>query len=166
MGIFQQASDAFVLATANDEIQDRWIPDEEWVHHIRSKEYLKPCMVNSLNSGISRKFQFYNDRYECPFAERVLSYFIHKHQVTVSKTTGEKKTIYFYFYLSTQKKAIPEISNRLWSKGKPSSVSVDPERSSKWTYCDGQNWDRKHSRILELRNQKSVNFGLNNVPNH
>jgi hypothetical protein len=106
------AADAFVLATADDEMQDRWIPDEEWVRHIRIKEYLKPCVVNSLNFGISRRFQFYNDRYECPFAGRVL-YFMHKHYVTVSKTTGEKKTIYFYFYLSNQNKAIPEISNQL-----------------------------------------------------
>jgi hypothetical protein len=112
MSIIQKAADAFVLATADDEMQYWWIPDEEWVHHIQSKEYFKPCNVNSLQSGISRRFQFYNDRYACPFAEQVL-YFMHKHYVTMSKTTGEKKNIVFYFYLSTQNKEIPEISNRL-----------------------------------------------------
>jgi hypothetical protein len=43
----QKAADAFVLATADDEMQDRWIPDEEWVRHIRRKEYLKPCTLDS-----------------------------------------------------------------------------------------------------------------------
>jgi hypothetical protein len=38
---------------------------------------------------------------------------MHKHYVTVSKTTGEKKNIIFYVCLSTQNKAIPEISNQL-----------------------------------------------------
>jgi hypothetical protein len=51
MTIIQKAADAFVLATADDEMQDRWIPDEEWVRHIRSKEYLKPCMVKNLDFG-------------------------------------------------------------------------------------------------------------------
>ena len=64
MSIIKKAANAFVLlATADDEMQDWWIPDEEWVHHIQSKEYLKPYMVISLNFGISRRFQFYNDRY-------------------------------------------------------------------------------------------------------
>jgi hypothetical protein len=60
MSIIQKAANAFVLATADDEMQDRWIPDEEWKRHIRSKEYYKPCMVISLNFGISGRFQFYN----------------------------------------------------------------------------------------------------------
>jgi hypothetical protein len=42
---------------------------------------------------------------------------MHKHYVTVTKKIGEKeaekKKICFYFYLSTQNKSIPEISNRL-----------------------------------------------------
>jgi hypothetical protein len=116
MGILQQASAAFVLATADDEMQDRWIPDEEWVRHIRSKEYFKPCQVNSLNAGISRRFQFLNDRYECPFAKQVI-YLIHRHYLTVTKKTGEKeaekKNILFYFYRSTPSKEIPKISNQL-----------------------------------------------------
>jgi hypothetical protein len=29
MSIIQKAANAFVLATADDEMQDRWIPDEE-----------------------------------------------------------------------------------------------------------------------------------------
>jgi hypothetical protein len=33
MSIIQKADDAFVLATPYDEMQDWWIPDEEWVHH-------------------------------------------------------------------------------------------------------------------------------------
>jgi hypothetical protein len=63
MSIIQKAAVAFVLATADNEMQDRWIPDEEWVRHIRSKAYFKPCKAISLNFGISRRFQFYNDRY-------------------------------------------------------------------------------------------------------
>jgi hypothetical protein len=35
MSTILTAADAFVLATADDEMQDRWIPDEEWVRHIR-----------------------------------------------------------------------------------------------------------------------------------
>jgi hypothetical protein len=65
-----QAVNAFVLATADDEMQYQWIPDEDWVcHHVPSKEYSKPCKVSSLNFGISKKFQFSNERYECPFAK-------------------------------------------------------------------------------------------------
>jgi hypothetical protein len=75
MSIIQKAADAFVLASAHDEMQDGWIPDEEWVRHIRSKENFKPCNVNSLCSGISRRFQFYNDRYACPFASSTMILF-------------------------------------------------------------------------------------------
>ena len=57
MSTILTAADAFVLATADDEMQDRWIPDEEGVRHIRSKEYLKPCMVKNLNFGISRRLE-------------------------------------------------------------------------------------------------------------
>jgi hypothetical protein len=99
----QAASDAFVLATAkDDEMHDRWIPDEKWVRHISSKEYFKSCKVNSLNFGISKKFQFPNDRYERPFAKQVL-YLAHKHYLMATKKIrekkAEKKTIAFYFYL-------------------------------------------------------------------
>jgi hypothetical protein len=100
----RQAYDAFVLATADEKMQDRWIPKEEWVHHIRSREYFKPCKkVKSLNFGISTQFQFFNDRYECPFAKQVL-YLMHKHHVTVmTKKIGEKeaekKNIFYFIFI-------------------------------------------------------------------
>jgi hypothetical protein len=115
-----------VLATADDEMQDRWIPDEEWVRHIRSKEYLKSCMVTNLNYGINKRFQFSNDRYECPFAKRVL-YFRNRHSVTVSP--GTKKNICFYYCLSTQNKEIPEISNRLDPNPNPNRKKAPTKKS-------------------------------------
>jgi hypothetical protein len=122
----RQASYAFVLATSDDEMQDRWIPAEEWVHHIRIKENFKSCKVNSLNFGISKKFQFSNDRYECPFAKQVL-YLTYTHYLTATKKIGEKeaekKNIAFYFYLSTQNKAAPEISNQLELCGKTCGIA-------------------------------------------
>jgi hypothetical protein len=52
-----QCYDAFVKATNDIGIgmQDRWIADEDWVHHIRNQDELKDCNVSHMNHSISSK---------------------------------------------------------------------------------------------------------------
>jgi hypothetical protein len=111
-------------------------------------------------------------RYECPVAKQVL-YFMHKHYVTVS-ATGEKKTIYFCFYLSTQNKVLPKILDRLevwqdvWDGIKANRDSRRNFKQEEMTIPVGKYDPSKEPRhvspevsspqpvrgILELRNEK------------
>ena len=59
MGSRQTAADAFLEASCHDEVQGRWIPDEDWVRFIRLR-LGKECLLYDMNMGLSRKLSFLN----------------------------------------------------------------------------------------------------------
>jgi hypothetical protein len=55
---------AFVKATNDIGMQDKWIPDDNRARHIRNEDGLKDCKVShNMNRSISSKCLFTNNRY-------------------------------------------------------------------------------------------------------
>jgi hypothetical protein len=58
MGSRQTVVDAF-SAVCDDSMLDRWIPDKDWVRHIRDIGEID-CTITNLNMGMSRQCVWQN----------------------------------------------------------------------------------------------------------
>jgi hypothetical protein len=61
MGSRQMAVKAFLDAAVNDDMMlDQWIPDEDWVRHIRENG-ATGCSIVNLNTGLALQCVWQND---------------------------------------------------------------------------------------------------------
>jgi hypothetical protein len=119
MGSRQKAVDAF-SAVCDDSMLDRWIPDEDWVWHIRDNGEID-CTITNLNMGMSRQCVWQNN--QANLQGRTV--FHNKKKIRISKVT--KKQIRFYYVLSAGKPA-PTVPS---DQGFYQSLWDDPDRSNR-----------------------------------
>jgi hypothetical protein len=122
MGVYQKAVKAFLDLTCDDAMMDRWIPDEDWVRHMRLNcEY--DCSVSNLNNGIAKQCVWQNNHAILQGTTIVYN----KKKVQICKTKATKKTISFYYALSAGKSVPTVPSNQAFYQ----SLWDDPDRSNR-----------------------------------
>ncbi len=99
MGSRQKAVEAF-SAVCDPSMLDRWIPDEDWIRHIRDSGF-NDCSITDLNSGLSRQCAWQN--HHASLHGRTVFYNIMKIRILKNLTT--KKQIRFYYIMSAGKPA-------------------------------------------------------------
>jgi hypothetical protein len=116
---------AFVKATNDIGMQDKWIPDDDWVRHIRNEDGLKDCKVSHMNRSISSKCLFTNNRYVSPENNKTILW--NKQRIVPKKSTAIKTLIHFYYLVSSATGLIPTIQRdtESWQ-----AICDDEDRSS------------------------------------
>jgi hypothetical protein len=99
MGWRQKAVEAF-SAVCDDSMLDRWIPNEDWVRHIRDKGE-DECSITNLNMGMSRKCVGQNNHASL----HGRTAFHNKKKIQILKNKVTNKHIRFYYVLSAGKPA-------------------------------------------------------------
>ena len=99
MGSRQKAVEAF-SAVCDDSMLDRWIPDEDWVRHIRDNG-ANDCSITNLNMGLSTQCAWQNNH--ASLQGRTV--FHNKKKIRILKNKVTKKHIRFYYVLSAGKPA-------------------------------------------------------------
>jgi hypothetical protein len=130
MGPRQNAADAFIVASCDVGLHDRWIPDEDWVRVIRDTLENKDCTLHDMNMGLSSKLTFENNR--ATVNERTVV--LHNNKKVQTGKGGQKRNVHFYYvYVLDANQPVPLVATRqdfyqaIWDAPERSN------RSLKWT---------------------------------
>jgi hypothetical protein len=120
-----QCCAAFVKATNDISMEDKWIPDDDWVRNIHNKDGLKDCKVSHMNRSISSKRLFTNNQYISPENNKTILW--NKQRIVPKKSTAIKILIHFYYVVSSATSSIPTIrrDTKPWQ-----AIWDDKDRSS------------------------------------
>ena len=99
MGSRQKAVEAF-SAVCDPSMLDRWIPDEDWVRHIRDNGF-NECSITNLNMGLSTQCAWQNNH--ASLHGRTV--FHNKKKIKILKNKVANKHIRFYYIMSAGKPA-------------------------------------------------------------
>jgi hypothetical protein len=91
MGSRQKAVEAF-LAVCDDSMLGRWIPDDDWVRHIRDNGK-NDCLITNLSMGMSRPCVWQNNHASL----QARTVFHKKKKIRISKNKVANKHIEFYY---------------------------------------------------------------------
>ena len=106
MGPRQNAADAFMVASCDVGLHDRWIPDEDWVRFIRDS-LEKDCSLHDMNMGLSSKLTFGNNR--ATVNERTVV--LHNNKKVQTGKGGQKRNVHFYYvYVLAANQPVPLIA--------------------------------------------------------
>jgi hypothetical protein len=108
----QNIADAFIVASCDDELQDRWIPDEDWVWPTRQC-LGKECALCDMNMGLlSKRLAFLNDR----------AIVLHNNNKVQTGEGSQKQNVHFYYVLGVATKQ--DFYQAIWDAPQCSNCSL------------------------------------------
>ena len=120
----QNAVKAFLdLVSCDDDVLDRWIPDEDWARQIRENGE-RDCLIVNLNRGMSAQCMWQNNHASI---QGLATIYYNKKYVRTSKSIANKKSISFYYVLGAGKPPPIVPSDQCFNQ----SLWDDPERSNR-----------------------------------